>query len=192
MPLTPENIETLWEKVKQFPVLFGNTLDDKRGFYSYFLAYGSKGEPVPTGIFFVIDDFIGVYYMSRIKAGIDALVHYTFFDRRHRGRVQLTRAMLKYVFEKFGFVRLSTEIPMYTSQHRNLKDNKFINAFEFIKQLNFVQEGRKRKCTFYNNEWFDLKEFGLLREEFFSPRIEPTLPDKPKMTPLVEVANDGN
>ena len=161
---TPENIEKLWEKCSKFPVIFGNVVSSKAAFLNYFL--GMEGDKiVPKGLFFIVDDFVGVYYMTNIIPEQDALVHYSFFDRRHHGRLELTKAMLKYVFAEYGFERLSVEIPMYTATHNGKKDNKFINAFQFVERLGFKYEGRKRKAIKYKNEWFDVKLFGLLKTE---------------------------
>ena len=161
---TPDNIEKLWAKCSKFPVIFGNIVSDKATFLEYFL--GLEGERLmPKGIFFVLDDFVGVYYMTHIIPGIDAEVHYSFFDRRHHGRLDITKLMLKYVFENYGFERLSVEIPMYTAAHNGKKDNKYINAFQFVERLGFKYEGRKRKAIKYKDEWFDVKLFGLLKTE---------------------------
>lgn len=160
--LTTENITKLWEKFSQFPLLFGYNLRSRDDFLNYFLDL--KGNQIVTkGIFFVIDDFVGVYYMSDIVLSEDAVVHYSFFDRRHHGRVELTKAMIKYVFENYGFQRLTTWIPMNTAQHRD--NPKFINAFQFAKSVGFQYEGRKRKCIKFKGEWFDMKLYGILRDE---------------------------
>ena len=39
-------------------------------------------------------------------------------------------------------------------------------ALSLYKSLGFVEEGRKRKCCFYNSEWYDIVEMGMLEEEY--------------------------
>jgi len=154
MDLTRENLLTFWEKSRQFRTLFTDEVNgDFKKFCELFIS--TDGDHARAhGLFWVIDDFVGVFYMTRITE-VDASVHYTFFDRRHKGREQLTRLMLKYVFEEYGFQRLSVEIPMYASKH----------TFGFTYAIGFKKEGRKRKCSFYQHQWFDSTCFGILREE---------------------------
>src|SRR6266496_5379230 len=109
MPVTIENLETLWERSRIFKTLFAEEIrGDFKKFCELFLSYGAEGIEL-NGLFYVIDDFVGVFYMTDINPGVDAKAHYTFFDRRHRGRIGLVKAMLKYAFTHYGFRRLSTE-----------------------------------------------------------------------------------
>lgn len=164
LQLTPENLRTFWEKAKKFPQLFHHSeaVSNFDSFCNLLFDAGPNGLE-SRGLFWVVDDFVGVYYMTHIVPGVDAKVHYTFFDRRHRGRIELTREMIKYVFRKYNFRRLSVEIPLYMAQHRN--DTLRINAFTFVQQLGFKREGRKRQAIWYNNSWFDLGLYGILKEE---------------------------
>lgn len=152
--LTPENMKKFWEKARQFKNLFDEEVrGDFKKFCSLLLHEGKDGL-ASNGLFWVVDDFVGVFYMTKIQPGKDAEVHYTFFDRRQNGRVNLTREMLKYVFQKYAFRRLSVEIPLFASAQ----------TFHFIVALGFRVEGVKRKAAWYNDAWFDVKLFGLLRE----------------------------
>jgi len=154
MPFTPENLRTFFEKASQFRTLFTDDINgDFKKFAESFISM--RGDEIyANGLCWVIDDFVGVYYMTDIGFA-DATVHYTFFDRRHLGREKLTQALLRYVFEKYGFRRLTTEVPMYVSKP----------VFSFVMNLGFQKEGRKRKSKLYKGEWFDSMLFGLLREQ---------------------------
>lgn len=154
MPLSITNLRTFWNKARQFPTVFGDEVNgDFKKFLEMFIS--QDGDTFRAhGLFWVIDDFVGVYFMTHITV-VDCQVHYTFFDRRHLGREQLTKNMLKYAFERFGLRRMSVEIPMYASQHTR----------GFTLALGFKKEGRKRKCVQYKGDWFDAMCFGLLREE---------------------------
>lgn len=155
MLLTHENIQKFWEKSRQFRTLFATEVNkDYKKFAELFISVDPSGIARSHGLFWVIDDFVGVFYMTRITE-VDAQVHYTFFDRRHKGREALTKQMLKYVFNTYGFRRLSVEIPMYVSKH----------TFGFTYALGFKKEGVKRKCVYYKDDWFDVTCFGILREE---------------------------
>jgi RimJ/RimL family protein N-acetyltransferase len=154
MRLTPENLRTFYEKASEFRTLF---IDEVNGDFHKFaeMFIGNEGDRVwATGLFWIVDDFVGIYYMTNIRQH-DAEVHYTFFDRRHLGREELTKQMLKFVFKKFGFWRLTTEIPYYASKH----------TFNFVFRLGFKREGRRRKAVMYKDELFDTMLLGILREE---------------------------
>ena len=154
MRLTPENLRTFYEKSRDFRTLF---TDEVNGDFHKFaeLLIGNDGERVWTnGLFWIVDDFVGIYHMTNIRT-YDAEVHYVFFDRRHYGREELTREMLRYAFRRFGFRRLTTEIPMYASK----------STFNFVFRLGFTKEGKRRKAVMYKGELFDTMLLGILRDE---------------------------
>lgn len=154
MDLSPENLQLFWEKSRKFNTLFSSQITNFQQFINLFVNQGVNGI-TSNGLFWVVDDFVGVFYLTEIMPKVDALVHYSFFDGRHRGRQDLTRAMLKYVFEEFGFRRLTAEIPYYVSKH----------TFIYVERVGFKKEGRKRKSAFFNNSWFDTNCYGILRED---------------------------
>lgn len=159
MQLTPDNLRMFWEKSRGFKYIFDKNVNgDFKTFCELFLYAGPNGELCSNGLFWVIDDWVGIFYMTRIRPGLDAEVHYTFFDRRHKGRIELAKEMLMYVFRKYNFRRLSVEIPLYSTKH----------AFEFITLVGFKKEGRRRKAVWHNDDWFDVAEFGILKEEALS------------------------
>lgn len=158
MPLTLENLRQFWEKSRQFPTLFGEEISgDYKKFLNFIIHDGPNGMEV-NGLFWVVDDFVGMYYMTQIEPGIDAQVHYSFFDRRQKGRVGLSRAMLKYAFDKFEFRRFSVEVPKFVSKLTR----------DFILEIGFRKEGCKRQKALYKSQWFDVACYGLLREELNS------------------------
>lgn len=155
MQLTQENLQLFWEKARKFTTVFNTEhRKDFKLFCELFLSQESDGTPRAHGLFWVVDDFVGIYYMTHITQ-IDAQVHYTFFDRRHHGREELTREMLRYAFRRFGFWRLNVEIPDYVSVH----------TYGFVSALGFKKEGKKRKAVEFKGARRDVITFGLLREE---------------------------
>lgn len=155
MILTPENLKTFWEKARKFRTIFTEDVNsDFKKFMETFVSQDVDGKLRAHGLFWVIDNFVGVYYLTNISR-VDAKVHYSFFDRRHLGREKLTRAMLLYGFKEFNFWRLTVEIPQYASQH----------TFGFVKRVGFRKEGKRRKAAEFKGERCDVECFGLLREE---------------------------
>jgi RimJ/RimL family protein N-acetyltransferase len=155
MPLSIDNMRSLWEKSRGHDVLFSQEIrGDFRKFLELFIHEGPNGVET-RGLFYVVDDFVGVFYMTRIIPGVDADVHYSFFDGRFKGRVRLVKEMIRYAFNHYGFRRLSAEIPLYVDYHTH----------SFVKHLGFRNEGRKRKAVLYKGEWFDSGLYGILREQ---------------------------
>jgi hypothetical protein len=154
MQLTPSNLKTFWEKSKPFRTLFTDEINgDYKKFLELFLSM--DGDNIRAhGLFWVVDDFVGIFYMTHITT-LDAQCHFTFFDRRLKGREQMAKEIIRYVFKTFGFRRMNVEIPKYASKH----------TFGFTLSLGFVKEGEKRKAAHYKDDWFDVVCFGLLREE---------------------------
>jgi RimJ/RimL family protein N-acetyltransferase len=155
MDLSLNNLQSLWDKSRQFHVLFNEEVsNDFEKFMQLFINWGPSGV-TSNGIFYVVDDFVGVFYMTEMKPGVDAQVHFSFFDRRLRGRLELMRAMVRYCFEEYKFHRLSTEIPLYIKHF----------SLDFLEALGFKYEGRRRQATQYKGEWYDRKLYGILKSE---------------------------
>lgn len=153
MDMTIENLKYYWDKARQFDTLLNKEIQGDFKKFVNLLVY-QEGEKLGTkGLYYVIDDFVGVYNMTNMIPGLDAKVHYSFFDRRHKGREDMSKAMMKYIFEEYRFHRLSVEIPFYS---------KAKVAFNFVVSLGFIYEGRKRSAVKYKDQWFDVHLFGMV------------------------------
>lgn len=150
-----ETLYHFWSKAREFPTLFSQVVTDDFGeFCALFMVYDKTGNMEPKGLFWVIDDWVGILYMTDISVPVEATVHYTFFDRRQRGRVPLVKEMLKFVFRKYQFNRLNATLPLYAKA-----------SFPFIKAVGFKDEGRKRQCRLHKGQYFDEELFGILKSE---------------------------
>lgn len=152
-----ESVAILYQKFRPFRTIIGREFTGSlEEFATLFLKQEKDDSISANGIFWVVDDFVGVFYLTDIRAGEDAIVHYSFFDRRHKGRVELIRSMLKYIFETFGFQRVTASIPLYAKESTQVFTEK---------HLGFTKEGRLRKAVKFDNKWFDVNLYGMLREE---------------------------
>ena len=158
-------MKIFWNKARKFRTIFNQEIrDDFEKFVSVILTkrFDEKGNIsfVSNGLFWVVDDFVGVFYLTSIQringVNSDGLAHYSFFDGRHEGRIDLVRAMLRYAFQTFDFRRLSVEIPKYNTD----KTRNFVE-----KSLRFKCEGKRRKAALFDNEFFDVSLYGILKEE---------------------------
>lgn len=154
MPFTRDNMKKLWEASSQFPVLFGRPLTSLEDLISFLLIQNLSGDPEPTGLWWVVDDFVGTFFMDDITPN-EATVHYSFFDKRHKGREILVREMMKKVFDEFGFNRLNASVPAYVGQGPRL----------FIEKCGFKIEGVKRKAVHWRGDLFNVYNYGILRGE---------------------------
>lgn len=155
MKLTRENLAVFWERARKYPTLFTQEIkDDFNKFLNVFVGE-ENGVLTARGLLWVIDDFVGVFYATDIQPGSDAVVHFTFFDGRIHGRDILAKRMLSYVFHYYGFRRLTAHVPMFVVPA----------TLHFVERIGFKKEGRKRKSSYYNGEWFDTIHFGILADE---------------------------
>jgi RimJ/RimL family protein N-acetyltransferase len=156
---TKEHTLRLYEAASKFPVLFGRPLESLEDFTKFFIVQNLSGDAEPQGLIWVIDDFVGMFYLNEIS-DIEATVHYSFFDRRHKGRAPLVRAMLQKVFEDYGFVRLNVYIPAQAG----------MGPRKFVEQCGFRIEGRKRRASWWKDRWFDVHLYGILPEDLKNGR----------------------
>ena len=173
MALTIQNLKKFWELSKPFKTLFNKDIKENfEEFCKLFISVdGESGGYIANGLFWVVDDFVGVFYITDINAGIDANCHFTFFDKKLQGREVLFKELIKYVFAKYRFRRLTAEVPMYLN--RRLR--------EFLeKEVGLKREGFKRQAAFYNNDYFGVAILGILPE------------DMTKTEPIEELAAHGS
>lgn len=155
MLLTSENVHKFWEHARKFKTLYGREINNISDFMGLFLSQREDGLYSSNGLFFVINDFLGVIYLTDIRPEEDATAHYTFFDRKHHGREVLIRDVLKWGFRRYNFNRLSVEIPCFTTPQ----------ARHFVVKCGFSYEGKRRKAVMYKGELFDVNLYGILKEE---------------------------
>jgi RimJ/RimL family protein N-acetyltransferase len=159
---TQENLIRFYEKAKQFPTVFGNSFTTIEEFADLFLAYDKlTGQIKLDGVFYVVDDFVGILYINNINVSLfDAQAHFTFFDQRLRGRLPLVKMMLKYAFQYYGFKRLTVELPNYVSAVTR----------KFVVDLGFALEGKRRRAVPYKGKLYDVNLYGILQEEVTNGR----------------------
>lgn len=153
---TKENIHKFYEKSKDLKTIFSKEFfGDFEKFCATFFSRDPNGVIIPQGLFWLVDDFVGMFYLTDIYPGIDAQCHYLFFDKKHLGREDLAKALVNYLFDAFKFHRLSVELPNYASD----------STRRFIQNLGFHYEGKKIKSAKLNGIWYDVNLYGLLNEK---------------------------
>lgn len=156
MPLSVDNLKSFWEKAKIHRTLFNEEIrGDFKEFLKVFISENAAGHIEPNGLFWVLDDFAGVYYLSKIVPGRDAQAHVNMLDGRFKGREEISKRLLRHAFETYGFQRLTVHVPVYIKP----------NVIRFIRRLGFVSEGRIRATVPLHGKWFDVFAFGILENE---------------------------
>lgn len=150
MVLSPENLQRFWNECKKFPTLYGHILTIEQ-FAELFIDELPDGTLRAKGLFWVVDDFIGVFYITNIYPGVDATCHFAFFDGALNGRETLVRKVLEYGFKEYSFHRLSVELPAYAK-----------SSSGFVEKIGFRIEGRKKSARKYKGEWFDVNLYGMI------------------------------
>lgn len=156
-----ERLRELWELLKPFDTLFGDFVNgDFEHFVRMFVMQDSNGVPVPTGLFWDIDD-VGMFSLTEIKPLDSGLAHFLFWDQKFKGREELCRGMIRYAFETYKFHRVRTEVGLFAPHTLNA-----------VKRIGFVQEGRKRQAVMYKGDWFDVNTYSILKEDLDKPRAK--------------------
>jgi len=148
---TVDATRELWLRASEYPILFGKRLSSPEEFLSFFIGKNLSGDAEANGLLWIVDDFLGMFYLENIS-GQEATVHYAFFDRRHRGREQLVREMCKMVFDKYKFTRLNAFIPAYVGMIPR----------KFIERCGFQIEGVKKDASWWRGKLFNSYSYGML------------------------------
>lgn len=156
---TPENLEEIYIKARQFRTLMGYEVLTKDQFYGFFVKPKSEGATQydSKGLCARVDDYVGLFWLSDINMNFppyEASVHYSFFDRSTEGRIELCRTALKYIFETYGFNRLWTKVPVYTKY-----------TLQFVEDVGFRREGRMISNVLYKGKLFDTNLYAILKDE---------------------------
>ena len=151
-PLTVERLHNLWIQLSKFPMLFNRHIVDEGDFIASFVSE-KDGNLKANGLLWEVDD-VGIFFLTDIYPQYQATGHYTFWDGRFRGREQLVREMVKYVFDEFDFHRIIAEVGMFSQ-----------SALKAAERIGFVKEGRLRKAAWYQGDWWDVNLYSILKEE---------------------------
>jgi len=160
--LTRDNLAKFWQKGREFKTLFNKELKGNfEEFINTFISVDDQGNYSANGLFWVVDDFIGVLYLTNITTNgegkaIDALAHFTFFDRKLYGRQEVFKQLLRHIFDKYKLRRITAEVPMFL--------NKRVLEF-LVNDVGLKKEGFKRNAAFYNNDYFGVAILGILPED---------------------------
>lgn len=152
--LTTSVLQGYWERLKEFDVLFNDEVrQDLDSFIGIFLSGDLNDEIVANGLVWEVDD-VGIIFVTDITPSA-AKGHFSFWDRRVKGREVLIRQMTKWLFNQFGFHRITCEVPLYAAAWLS----------RTVEKAGFKKEGRLREVVRYKGQWFDVNLYSMLNHE---------------------------
>ncbi len=120
-------------------------------------------------------EFVGLLLLTSIVPGVDALVHFVFFDRNLVGKRGLILNWLDQCFAELELQRVTMEVPETVEVLASFARRKLGFKYEGedrqpeLKHQDAVhqakQGSRKERAHFADGEWRDILRLRLLREE---------------------------
>lgn len=145
---TKENIQMAWEKLSQFPILFD---DFYRGNFNAFVSELID----PNTILLYTGDY-GMVRVCNIAPFRNADIHLAFWDRRFKGRGEMCKQALRWLFFNLQLRRATICVP-----------SNVYSTISFIISLGFRKEGQIRDAILYKGRFLDRLIFGLLFSDLF-------------------------
>ena len=153
-PISLESLRHYYEKLKKFDVVFNDHVQNTpEGFASIFISWDEDGNITPNGLLWTVDD-VGILYITNLRPGYSAQAHFSFWDRRIRGREELIRKMIAYCFDRYEFHRIETRVALYAT-----------GIMGAVERIGFKKEGRARESVRFNGDWFDVNLYSILEGE---------------------------
>ena len=157
--LDRDTLQDYYEKIKEFDVVFNHLVpNDPLKFAEIFLGQEQNGEIYAKGLIWEVYD-VGILYLTEITQ-TQALAHFTFWDKRLRGRLDLIREMIKFCFDRYGFERIETRVALYAKP-----------ILPVVEKIGFKKEGRLRHTSPYKGKWFDTNIYSILKRELDATEV---------------------
>lgn len=154
---TPQFFRDMWDKQKRYKTLMGVEISSFAEFVDFFVDVEKKDGEVkynPKGVCLVIDNLVGIFWISDIHHPVFCEAHYTFFDGRHKGRLELVKSGMKFIFNAWGINLIYVMVALYAKL-----------PIRFVESLGFKKEGRLRARVQYRGKYWDVNCYSMLREE---------------------------
>lgn len=139
----------LWQVMKRYDSVFvDDHMRDMTTFLEQFIANDS----------IVMEIEGGMALFRKIRPGLRAEVHATFWDHKLSPRKELIEECLKWAFIEWDLHRIETYVAEYARAMRRFLEEK----------LHFQREGTMRSYTLHKGQLTDIHIYSILREEMFN------------------------
>jgi len=141
--LAPELVKKTFEKVK---LRLPDALRTPEAFAALYFD--------PASMFFEIGDFEGVFWLANMRLGNKAVGHIVLWDEKWKGKYQLAKEVIRFIFQLLNLQRLEAFVP-----------TKNTKACKYAERLGFTLEGVLRRFDRYDEQYVDVAAYSLLKEE---------------------------
>lgn len=152
LKLTPEKIKDYWEVIRRFRTLFSDFTRDR---FENYLNCLEDPNTFWIEVIDLLDQPVGLIYVTGLHQTIDAELHAIFFDRQLTNKVELTKLVIAFLFETFPALhRLTVSVPEI--YHATVR---------YAKACGFRYEGKIRERFLFGGKWVNEVTLGLLASE---------------------------
>lgn len=148
--LTPHKVDALWDQLQKYSTLFSDiTKGDKSNFIRAITA--------PHTMWFEVveyDVIIGIIWFGDLHQVTDCVAHMVFFDRQPAEKLEVCRAVVRWMFDNFPLRRMSVTPPAI--YHATVR---------LLEKIGFKREGCKRDAVLLGGKWNRQLLYGILRHE---------------------------
>ena len=146
MILDSEEVVRLWFRLSKFPVMFASP--QEANFKNFVKMLQDE-----YSVLIAFDD-IGMALVSDIVPGVEARFHISFWDSKLKGREQLIRELVKWIFDVLLVRRVASPIRA---------DAKAMRAF--MKRVGLYFEGSLKNWVEKDDKLYDLHLYGGTNNE---------------------------
>ena len=150
MELSKEKVSALWEILQRYKTIFSDITKMDPG--NFVQAITS-----PESMWFEVrehDILIGIIWFGDMHQVVDCTAQMVFFDRRPAEKLEVCRAMMKWMFRSFPIHRITVTPPAI-----------YHAVIRLLEKLGFKREGCKREAVLMGGKWNDQLIYGLTRTE---------------------------
>jgi len=150
LELTREKITALWNLLQKYRTLFSDiTYQDAGNFVQAVTANDSLWFEVREH-----DAIVGIIWFGDIHQVVDCTVHVVFFDRKPAEKIEVCRAVMRWMFKNFPIHRITVTPPTI-----------YLATVRLLERLGFTREGTKREAVLMGGQWNDQAIYGITRTE---------------------------
>lgn len=144
-----EQVQSLWEKFASISGLFDDFHRDRADLFVQKLKS-------PNTVWLELEDGNGLYYLTNVIPNLSATGHFVFWDRKLKGREELTMDVMRWLMSKVPLVKVNSYQPDYAKAARRFAEN-----------IGMKREGIIRRWSYSDGKLFDMFVYGMTSEEAF-------------------------
>lgn len=150
LELTPEKMDAIWQMLQRYKTLFSDlTRSNPENFVKIVMDKDTMWFEVVE-----YDVIVGIIWFGEMWKVTDCTAHMVFFDRRPAEKVDVCKAMVKWMFDNFPIHRITVTPPAI--YHATIR---------LLEKIGLKREGCLRESALIGGKWNDQVIYGILRSE---------------------------